>query len=139
MILCQKFFGEPVLITTFVLSGRLYHRSKKDVIRLSMTTVTDVDCLNIITIRLSIVFGDCMQSAEVKSNVFYAIFSSAEPLGSQGELIVHTSTRRPSIRPLFSKIVSETANQSQISGVFRLRNRERKFAHDQDGHHAHIW
>ena len=53
-----------------------------------MTTVTDVDCLNIITIRLSIVFGDCMQSAEVKSNAFYEIFSSAEPLGSQGELIV---------------------------------------------------
>ena len=84
----QKFFGEPVFITTFVLSGRFYHRSKKDVIRLSMTTVTDVDCLNIITIRLSIVFGDCMHSAEVKPNVFYAIFSSAEPLGSQGELIV---------------------------------------------------
>ena len=88
MIPCQKFFGEPVLITTFVLSGIFYHRSKKDVIRLSMTTVTDVDCLKIITIRLSIVFGDCMQSAEVKSNVFYAIFSSAEPLGSQSELIV---------------------------------------------------
>ena len=29
-----------------------------------------------------------MQSAEVKSNVFYAIFSSVEPLGPQGELIV---------------------------------------------------
>ena len=82
------FFGEQVLITTFVLSGRFYHRSKKDVIRLSMTTVTDVDCLNIKMIRLSIVFGDCMQSDEVKSNVFYAIFSSAEPLGSQDELIV---------------------------------------------------
>ena len=81
VIPCQKFFGEPVLITTFVLSGRFYHQSKKDVIQLSMTTVTDVDCLNIITIQLSIVFGDCMQSAEVKSNVFYAIFSSAEPLG----------------------------------------------------------
>ena len=53
-----------------------------------MTTVTDVDCLNVITIRLSIVFGDGMQSAEVKSNVFYAIFSSDRPLGSQGELIV---------------------------------------------------
>ena len=84
VIPCQKFFGEPVLNITFVLSGRFYHRSKKDVLRLSMTTVTDVDCLNIITIRLSIVFGDGMQSAEVKSNVFYAIFSSAEPLGSQG-------------------------------------------------------
>ena len=47
-------------------------------IRLSMTTVTDVDCLNI-TIRLSILFGDCMQSAEVKSNVFYAIL--AQPSG----------------------------------------------------------
>ena len=81
VIPCQKFFVEPVLITTFVLSGRFYNRSKKDVIRLSMTTVTDVDCLNVIMIRLSIVFGDCMQSSEVKSNVFYAIFSSARPLG----------------------------------------------------------
>ena len=60
VIPCQKFFGEPVLFTTFVLSGRFNHRSKKVVIRLSMTTDTDVDCLNIITIRLSIVLGDCM-------------------------------------------------------------------------------
>ena len=75
LIPCQKFFGEPVLFETFVLSGRFYHRSKKVVIRLSMTTDTDVDCLNI-TIRLSTVFGDCMQSAEVESNVFYVIFSS---------------------------------------------------------------
>ena len=74
VIPCQKFFVEPVLITTFVLSGRFYNRSKKDVIRLSMTTVTDVDCLNVITIRLSIVFGDCLQSAEVKSNVFLCDF-----------------------------------------------------------------
>ena len=57
VIPCQKFFGEPVLITTFSLSGRFYHRSKKDVLRLSMTTVTYVDCLNIITIRLSIAFN----------------------------------------------------------------------------------
>ena len=85
VIPCQKFFGEPVLFTTF---GRFYHPSKKDVIRLLMTTDTDVNCLNIITIRLSIVFGDCMQSAEVKSNVFMRFFSSPEPLGSQGELIV---------------------------------------------------
>ena len=75
MIPCQMFFVEPVLLTTFVLSGRFYDRFKKDVIRLSMTTDTDVDCLNIITIRLSIVFGDCMQSTEVKSNVFYAILA----------------------------------------------------------------
>ena len=70
VIPCQKSFGEPILFTTFLLSGRFYHRSKKDVIRLSMTTDTDVDCLNDITIRLLIVFGDCLQSAEVKSNVF---------------------------------------------------------------------
>ena len=79
VIPCQKFFGEPVLITTLIMSGNFYNRSKKDVIRLSMTTVTDVDCLNIITIRLSIVFGDCMQSAEVKSNVFYAMRFLAQP------------------------------------------------------------
>ena len=88
VIPCQEFFGEPVLFTTFVLSGRFYHRSKDDVIRLSTTTDTDVDCLNIIKIRLLVVFEDCMQSVEVKSNVFCAIFSSPQPLGSQGELIV---------------------------------------------------
>ena len=78
VIPCQKFFGEPVLFTTFVLSSRFNHRSKTDVIQLSMTTDTDVDCLNntCIKIRLSIVFGDCMQSAEVKSNVFYAILAN---------------------------------------------------------------
>ena len=69
------FFGELVLFTTFVLSGRFYHRSKKDAVRLSMTTDTDVDCLNIISIWLLTVFGDCMQSAKVKSNVFYAILA----------------------------------------------------------------
>ena len=38
-------------------------------------------------------------------------FSSPEPLGSQGELIVYPSSRRPSaVRPPFSKIFfSETA------------------------------
>ena len=41
VIPCQKFFGEPVLFTTFILSGRFYNRSKKDVIRLSMTTDTE--------------------------------------------------------------------------------------------------
>ena len=43
VIPCQKFFGEPMLFTTFILSGRFYERFKKDVIRLSMTTDTDVD------------------------------------------------------------------------------------------------
>ena len=38
------------------------------------------------------------------------LFSSPEPLGSQGELIVYPSSRRPSVRrPPFSKIFSETA------------------------------
>ena len=41
---CQKFFGEPILFTTFILSGRFYERSKKEVILVSMTTETDVDC-----------------------------------------------------------------------------------------------
>ena len=42
----------------------------------------------------------------------YLIISSPEPLGSQGELIVYPSSRRPSVvrRPPFSKIFSsETA------------------------------
>ena len=37
------------------------------------------------------------------------LISSPEPLGSQSELIVYPSTRRPSVRPPFSKIFSETA------------------------------
>ena len=40
------------------------------------------------------------------------IFSSPEPLGSQGELIVYPSSRRPSVgvrHPPFLKISSETA------------------------------
>ena len=69
-----------------------------------------------------------MQSAEVKSNMFYAIFSSPEPIGSQGELIVHPSRRRPSIRPPFSKIFSETTLpikakfQGESSSEFRNEN-----------------
>ena len=66
VIPCQKFFGEPVLLTIFVLSGRFYHQFKNDVIRLSMTTDTDVDCSNIITIRLSKVFG--IACSRLKSN-----------------------------------------------------------------------
>ena len=132
VIPCQKSFGEPVLFTTFVLSGKFYHRSKKVVIRLSMTTDTDVDCLNIITIRLSTVFGDSMQSAEVKSNVFYAIFSSPELLGSQGELIVSLQyTHRDGVHPsihLFQR--SSLKPDCQSKPNFRkslLRNWERKF------------
>ena len=105
VIPCQKFFIEPVLITTFVLSGRFYNRSKKDVIRLSMTTVTDVDCLNVITIRLSIVFGDCMQSAEVKSNVFYVIFSSVRSPELETKLCINAQGRMTKMdtTPIYGK------------------------------------
>ena len=37
------------------------------------------------------------------------LFSSPEPLGSQGELIVYPSSGHPFIRPPFSKIFSETS------------------------------
>ena len=42
------------------------------------------------------------------------IFSSPEPLGSQGELIVYPSSRRPSVRrrPPFSKIFSSETTRS---------------------------
>ena len=63
-----------------------------------------------------------MQSAEVKFTVFYAILSSPELLGSQCELIVHPSTRHPSIRPPFSKIFSETT--LQIKARFQTSSSE---------------
>ena len=50
-----------------------------------------------------------------KGQIYSFVFSSPEPLGSQGELIVYPSSRcpssvRPSVRPPFSKIFSsETA------------------------------
>ena len=48
---------------------------------------------------------------EVRHYVFLSIlFSSPEPLGSQGELIVYPSSGYPFIRPPFSKIFfSETS------------------------------
>ena len=45
---------------------------------------------------------------QCRMNAKGSIFSSPEQLGSQGELIVYPSSRRPSVRPPFSKIFSET-------------------------------
>ena len=66
---------------------------------------------NVFTVLLSAL------SKKILDCVFVIIISSPEPLGSQGELIVYpssrrpsSSVRRPSVRPPFSKIFSsETA------------------------------
>ena len=79
--------------------------------------------------------------------------SSPESLGSQGELIVYPSSRRPSVvlrrRPLFTMLKdlllrNRWADQSQIlCGASLGRENDILFAasgsHDQDGRHAHIW
>ena len=49
-----------------------------------------------------------MQAAEVKYNVFCAILAHRAVRRAYSELIVLPSRRRPSIRPPFSKIFSET-------------------------------
>ena len=77
------------------------------------------------------------------------IFSSPEPLGSQGELIVYPSSRRPSVRPSAFTMLTDLlrncwADQSQIlCGASLGRGNNILFAasgsHDQDGRHAHIW
>ena len=77
--------------------------------------------------------------------------SSPEPLGSQGQLIVYPSSRRPwsSVRcpsTIFKdRLLSKhLANQSQIlSGASFGRGNESLYkwsrSHDQVGRHAHIW
>ena len=85
------------------------------------------------------------------------IISSPEPLGSQGELIVYPSSRRPSsvVRRPSSVVVvvnnfkhlllqNRWADQSQIlCGASLGRGNDILFtasgSHDQDGRHAHIW
>ena len=87
----------------------------------------------------------------------HVIFSSPEPLGSQGELIVYPSSRRPSVcRPSIvrpssvvhhfqrSSPLNRLANQSQIlCGASLGRGNESLYkwsrSHDQDGRHAHVW
>ena len=77
-------------------------------------------------------------------------FSSPEPLGSQGELIVYQWIRRPSsVRPSSTMLKhlllgNRLADQSQIlCGASLGRGNESLYkwsrSHDQDGRHAHIW
>ena len=80
-----------------------------------------------------------------------SFISSPEPLGSQGELIVYPSSRRPSVSP--SVVVNNFkhlflrkrwADQSQIlCGASLGRGNDILFAAsgslDQDGRHGHIW
>ena len=92
-----------------------------------------------------------------KSFFFSFIFSSPEPLGSQGELIVYQWIRRPSVRRTSSSSSSSYvvhnfkhlllrnrwADQSQILfGASLGRGNDILFtasgSHDQDGRHAHI-
>ena len=65
-----------------------------------------------------------MQSTEVKSNVFYAVFSSAEQLGSQGELIVSLKyTHRDGVHPsvhLFERSSLKPLCQSKPNQVSSL-------------------
>ena len=83
-----------------------------------------------------------------------SVISSPEPLGSQGELIVYPTSRRPSVgvRPSASSFTmlkdlllrNRWADQSQIlRGASLGRGNDILFAasgsHDQDGRHAHIW
>ena len=78
------------------------------------------------------------------------LVSSPEPLGSQGELIVYPSSRRPSsvvvVVNNFKHLLLQNrwADQSQIlCGASLGRGNDILFAasgsHDQDGRHAHIW
>ena len=75
------------------------------------------------------------------------VISSAEPLGSQGELIVYSSSRRrPSSFTMLKDLLlrNRWADQSQFfCGASLGRGNDILFAaswsHDQDGCHAHIW
>ena len=77
-------------------------------------------------------------------------FSSPEPLGSQGKLIVypwscfHLSVRRSSTILKVLLLWNQWSNQSQISCEASLGRGNKSLykwsrSHDQDGHHAHIW
>ena len=92
-----------------------------------------------------------IQKLYIRVSIF---FSSPEPLGSQGELIVYPSSRRPSVRRPSASASSSTllkdllrnrwADQSQIQcGASLGRGNDILFAasgsHDQGGRHAHIW
>ena len=86
-----------------------------------------------------------------RTPVCAVIISSPEPLGSQGELIVYPSSRRPSVRRpsvvnYFKHLVlrNRWADQSQVlCGASLGKGNDILFAasgsHDQDGRHTHIW
>ena len=92
-------------------------------------------------------------SLDLCRQIVCLFFSSPEPLGSQGELIVYPSSRRPSVGvrlPSSFTMLKDLlhrnrwADQSQIlCGASLGRGNNILFAvsgsHDQDGRHAHIW
>ena len=85
--------------------------------------------------------------AFVRPSVRSFIFCSPESLGSQGELIVYPSSRRPSfgVRPPFLKIFSETAWPIKAKFYVGLPYRGNQSfykwsrSHEKDGRHGHIW
>ena len=90
-------------------------------------------------------------SVLIKFSQKSSIFSSPEPLGSQGELIVYpwSGVRRPSVRPSSTMLKhhllrNRLADQSQIlCGASLGRGNQSLYkwsrSHDQDGRHGHIW
>ena len=109
------------------------------------------------TLMMGLIDGPCPISPIIDLFFFShknGIFSSPEPLGLQGELIVYPSSRRPSVvRPSVVVVVNNFkrlllrnswADQSQIlCGASLGRGNDILFAasgsHDQDGRHTHIW
>ena len=89
------------------------------------------------------------RAGQIASMVILIVFSSPEPLGSQGELIVYPSSRCPSSDVVVNNfkhllLQNRWADQSQIlCGASLGRGNHILFAasgsHDQDGRHAHIW
>ena len=119
---------------------------------------TNKDCLGMSFLLLLSV--SALFTIYFGSSCLNTIFSSPEPLGSQGELIVYpwpgvrpssvvcrpSSVVRPSVVNNFKHLLlrNRLANQSHIlCGACLDRRNESLFAasgsHDQDGRHAHIW
>ena len=84
-------------------------------------------------------------------SIMLLIFSSPEPLGSQGELIVYALSRRPSsVRPSVVHNAQTSSPQKLLGrskpnfcGASLGRGNESLYkwsrSRDQDGRHAHIW
>ena len=96
-------------------------------------------------------FNITKRKRNLNIRILFIFISSPEPLGSQGELIVYPSSRRPSsvvvvVVNNFKHLLLQNrwADQSQIlCGASLGRGNDILFApsgsHDQDGRHAHIW